>query len=387
MPPVVSTGGPDEKSWTDAGIEQTGQPPTAYSMSTYGDGCNQPRKNNGKSLSKNDIKINCKIWPGHGDIAETEHSMTLSQPFSSQSDPSNGRPISVITVTYRTGPILGDCLAALRGHSEVAEIIVIDNGNPPEASVLLDRLAADGVIRLIRPGRNIGFAAGCNLGAAQAVGTHLAFVNPDLIVPPGSFARILPILAENGEIWLCGARLLNMDGTEQRGGRREILTPWRALVEVLRLDRLAPEHPHFRRLHLQDERPVTEVTAVPTISGAFMVMARERFTALGGFDEGMFLHIEDVDLCLRVLLAGGTVVYCGDVPVNHRRSTSDVTRCFIEWHKSRSTIRYFFKHFRTSYPLWSLMMIAALLWLRFCVAAIRALPADAMRLARRAGGR
>lgn len=311
--------------------------------------------------------------------------MTLSQPFSSRSDPSDGRPVSVITVTYRTGSVLGDCLAALRRHPEVAEVIVIDNGSPPEAAAFLDRLAADdGSIRLVRPGRNLGFAAGCNLGAAQAVGTYLAFVNPDLIVPPGSFATILTVFTEHGDAWLCGGRLLNVDGTEQRGGRRDVLTPWRALVELLRLDRLAPTHPHFRRLHLLDERPVAEVTAVPTISGAFMVMPRERFLALGCLDEGMFLHIEDVDLCLRVLLAGGQVVYCGNVPVHHRRSTSDVTRAFVEWHKTRSTIRYFFKHFRTTYPGWGLAVVAVLLWLRFVVVIVRALPADVARLARRA---
>ena len=125
--------------------------------------------------------------------------------------------ISVITITYRTGLILADCLAALRCHPEVAEIIIVDNGNNPKLCAMLDRLAAeDSKIRLLRPGRNIGFAAGCNLGESFAAGPWLAFVNPDLIVPPGSFGRILMTLAERRDVWRAG------DGTFTLA-RREII--------------------------------------------------------------------------------------------------------------------------------------------------------------------
>lgn len=292
--------------------------------------------------------------------------------------------ISVVMVTYRTGAILRESLMVLRGQPEVAEIIIVDNGNPAEDGAwLTDYCSGNPSVRLIRPGRNIGFAAGCNKAAAAATADYVAFVNPDAIVPSGTFAAILDALTRHPDIWLCGGRLLNMDGTEQRGGRRDVLTPWRCLVEVLRLDRLAPAHPYFRRLHLLDDPPVAGVTTVPVVSGAFMVMPRERFTALGGMDEAMFLHVEDIDLCVRVLLAGGQVAYCGDAPVFHRLSTSDVSRCFVEWHKTRSTIRYFFKHFRSVYPAWSLAAIGIILWLRFAALGLRHSWADALRLMRR----
>lgn len=291
--------------------------------------------------------------------------------------------ISVVMVSFRTGAVLRESLAASRDRPEVAELIIIDNGNPPKDSIwLTNYCSGDPTARLIRPGRNIGFAAACNRGVEIADGDYVAFVNPDAIVPPGTFAAILDAFARNPDVWLCGGRLLNMDGVEQRGGRREVLTPWRCLVEVLRLDRLAPAHPYFRRLHLLDDGPVAGVTAVPVVSGAFMVMPREKFIALGGMDETMFLHVEDVDLCVRVLLAGGQVAYCGDAPVYHRLSTSDVSRCFVEWHKTRSTIRYFFKHFQGVYPKWSLTAIGVILWLRFAAVVLRHVPADALHLMR-----
>jgi len=291
--------------------------------------------------------------------------------------------ISVGVVSYRTGTILAECLAALTAAPEVGEILVVDNGNPPVATALLDRLAqAEPRLTVIRPGRNLGFAAACNRIAAQARGRLLVLVNPDLIVPAGTFAGLRASL-DDGTVWLCGARLLNPDGSEQRGGRREVLTPWRALVELLRLDRLAPAHPHFRRLHLIDQTPPAGTVEVPVISGALMAIRRDRYLALGGMDERMFLHLEDIDLCLRVLAAGGRVLYCGDLPVYHQRGSSDVARVFVEWHKTRSSIYYFRKHFTTTYPGWSLHLLAALLLARFALVAAGALPADLARWWRR----
>lgn len=299
-------------------------------------------------------------------------------------DGTDGASFTAVVVSYRTGPVLFEALASLLAQPPVLEVILVDNGNPPETVSALARLAAETPrLRLIRPGRNLGFAAACNLGAGEARGNCLAFVNPDLLVPPHSFEILGREMAAHPDAWLFGARLLNMDGSEQKGGRREVLTPWRAFVELLRLDRLAPAHPYFKRFHLQDGAPPDHPVEVPTISGAFMAARRERFAALGGFDQNMFLHIEDVDLCLRALLAGGRVLYCGNLPVRHVRSSSDASRLFVEWHKTRSTIIYFYKHFSASYPAWSLHLTAAVLLLRFLAVALAAVPADLGRLAAR----
>lgn len=291
--------------------------------------------------------------------------------------------IAAIVTTYRTGPALSDCLRALSQQAEVTEIMVIDNGDRAAEAALLDRLVSDTGIRVLRPGRNLGFAAACNLGARMTSARLLAFVNPDLVLPPGSMARVLDVLAEHPDAWLLGGRLLDGTGKEQRGGRRETLTPWRAVVEATRVDRLFPNHPYFRRFNLMDEPAPTGVVEVPAISGAFMIIPRHRFETLGGMDENMFLHIEDVDLCIRVLKAGGRILYCGNVPVYHCGGTSDCSRCFVEWHKARGAVHYFFKHFRGTYPDWALRLVALLLWMRFAVVVTATLPRDAARLVRR----
>lgn len=289
--------------------------------------------------------------------------------------------VSAIVVTFRTGSLLRDCLAALRAITDLAQIIVIDNGNPAADRKWLEKMAQEEPrMVLVRPGANIGFSAACNRGATLAQGRFLAFVNPDMVVPPGAFSLLRPLFEADDAVWLCGGRLINGDGSEQRGSRRETLTPWRAFVELVRLDRLAPSHPYFRRFHMLDEPPPAEITEVPAISGAFMMTIRERFAALGGFDEDMFLHGEDLDLCLRVLLGGGKILYHHGVCLYHGRSTSDVSAAFVEWHKTRSVCRYFHKHFRRAYPLWCLRAMSALLWIRFLLVILPAGAADLRRL-------
>jgi GT2 family glycosyltransferase len=80
---------------------------------------------------------------------------------------------------------------------------------------------------------------------------------------------------------------------------------------------------------------------------------------------------------------GGKVLYCGDAPIYHYLSTSDVPRWFIEWHKTRSTAYYFYKHFHGTYPFWVLTLVSVLLWLRFALLAARTLPGELMRVVRR----
>jgi GT2 family glycosyltransferase len=237
------------------------------------------------------------------------------------------------------------------------------------------RAKEDGRICLIDPGENIGFAPGCNLGAAAARGELLAFINPDCNLPPGTFAAVRDVLGCRPKAWLVGGRLQHPSGREQRGGRRDFMTPWRALVEATRLDRLFPNHPYFKRLHLVDETPVLEPARVPVVSGAFMVLRKSDFERLGGMDENFFLHVDDYDLCLRIHLAGGEVWYAGNVPITHYRSTSQASPLFIEWHKTKGACYYFKKHFRSAYPNWTLSIVSAALWGRFFLLALRGLPA------------
>lgn len=273
--------------------------------------------------------------------------------------------VSIVTVTYWTGEILEECVESLRRQA-ADEIILIDNGNPRDVSARLDSLSGeDSRVRIIRPDRNTGFAAGCNIGAGQATGDFIVLVNPDCVLASDTIERMLRVATRRPNIWLCGGRLQNPDGTEQRGSRRETLTPWRAVVELLRLDRIAPNHPYFRRFHQFEDDSIKGNIEVPAVSGAFMMIRRDAYEQLGGMDETFFIHFDDADLCMRVWKEGGQVIFCGDIPILHYRSSSDVSQTFVEWHKARGLGYFFRKHFGDTYPRWSLSIVSMLVWIRF----------------------
>jgi N-acetylglucosaminyl-diphospho-decaprenol L-rhamnosyltransferase len=165
--------------------------------------------------------------------------------------------------------------------------------------------------------------------------------------------------------WVAGCRIVNPDGTDQRGSRRELPTPWLTLVEALRLDRMAPNHPYFRRLN-QHNLPLPEaVSAVPAVSGACMLIPLDDYRTIGGMDERYYLHVEDLDLCFSIAQAGGTVLFVPQVSLVHYKSTSDASATRVEWHKARGFTQYFRKNFTGLYPDLFLSAVNVLVWCYF----------------------
>ena len=145
-----------------------------------------------------------------------------------------------------------------------------------------------------------------------------------------------------------GARVLNEDGSEQRGGRRGEVTP---VTTLLSFSHLALSLPFLRKfeIHLEDQSVPEQPIAVPTISGACFYMSREDFNRLGGFDERYFLHVEDIDLCWRARRMGGSVVFAPEASVVHLGSTSHKHPVVVEYHKGRGLTRYFQKRADTPF--------------------------------------
>lgn len=286
---------------------------------------------------------------------------------------SNEFAISAVVVTFHTGPVLARCLDALRLQKGVREIILVDNGNPAGAVAAAIGAGVEGPpIRLLAGHGNIGFAAACNLGARTAEEPLLLFVNPDAILPPGGAAALALAGATRPSPWLMGAKIIDPDGAEQRGSRRATLTPWRAFVEAMKLYNFAPRHPYFRRFNLHCDPCPEEVTPVPVISGACFMLPKADYWTIGGMDERYFLHVEDVDFCLRFADAGGVVYFNPDVCVLHFKSSSEVDPIFVEMRKTSSMLRYFRSHFSDPYPAPFLWIVAALLWTQFGIKAIGA---------------
>ena len=242
--------------------------------------------------------------------------------------------VSAIVVSYQTGPRLKECLYALDSDPEVAEIILVDNGNPDAVTTWLARFAQTRPgVSVVSGQGNIGFGAAVNLGAAQAQGPHLLVINPDAVLRWQSVSSMQAAAHALDAPWIVGGKIFDIRGKEERGGRRNELTLWRAMTSAV----------GWNTWTLEQTPPPPQPVDMPVISGAFFLTSSESFEALRGFDEGYFLHVEDVDLCRRCRAAGGRVLYNPGAAALHYGSTSDAPSRVVQAHKADSLARYFRK--------------------------------------------
>jgi N-acetylglucosaminyl-diphospho-decaprenol L-rhamnosyltransferase len=251
--------------------------------------------------------------------------------------------ISVIMVVYLTGPALFKAVARVLADPDVDDFVIVDNGSSEADQARLFAISqTDDRVRLLQGHGNIGFARGANLGASAARGRFLVFLNPDAFIERGCVRSLADTAIGQPSPCIVGARILNEDGTEQRGARRYEVTP---VTTLLSLTRLAEAVPAFRKyeIHLENEPLPDAPVAVPTISGACFGVSRADFRRLKGFDGDFFLHVEDVDLCWRARQMGGVVLFHPTAEVEHLGHTSRVEPFFVEWFKGHGLARYFVK--------------------------------------------
>ena len=250
--------------------------------------------------------------------------------------------VTVVMVVFRTGPVLAKSVRRVRRDEMVDELVLIDNGSTDDEEAVLDEAAREPKVTLIRGHGNVGFARGANMGAGAAHGRVLVFLNPDALLQAGCVKALGNALSVQVRPCIVGARVLNPDGTEQRGARRGEVTP---VTTLLSLTRLSQRLQAFRgyEIHHEDDLVPGEPLSVPTISGACFAMTRTDFADMGGFDTGYFLHVEDVDLCWRVRKSGGDVLFQPAARVTHVGSTSRSHPVKVEFHKGVGLARYFRK--------------------------------------------
>jgi GT2 family glycosyltransferase len=276
--------------------------------------------------------------------------------------------ISAIIVNYNAGSLLRDCVDSLVACPLNIEIIVVDNASLDGS---LDHLSESPTIRMIRNPVNIGFAAACNIGIHASSAPFLLFLNPDCFFQPSVVATLLAGLKSDDRVGMVGGLLVNADGSEQGGGRRAVPTPWRSFVRACGLHRFADRWPKlFYDFHLH-KQPLPEVPIeVEAISGACMLVKREAIEDVGPWDEGYFLHCEDLDWCMRFRQRDWKILFVPDAPIYHALGAcSRSRRIFVEWHKHKGMVRFYDKFFRHQYPGALMWMVTLGVWLRFGLAA------------------
>ncbi len=276
--------------------------------------------------------------------------------------------ISTIIVNYNAGALLRSCVDSLLNCPLEIEIIVVDNASTDGSLEALQGLPC---LQIIKNPANVGFAAACNNGLRVSSAPFVLFLNPDCFFKPGVLAELLAAMEKDGRAGMAAGVLTNVDGTEQAGGRRAIPTPWRSFVRAFGLGRFSDRWPRlFFDFHLHKQPLPDHPIEMEATSGACMMIRREAMQNVGEWDEGYFLHCEDLDLCMRFRQKGWKILFVPDVKIIHVRGTCGRTRpLFVEWHKHKGMVRFYRKFFRHQYPgvLWPLVVTGV--WLHFVLVA------------------
>ena len=277
--------------------------------------------------------------------------------------------ISVIIVNYNAGNYLKACIDSLLRCPLDKEIIVVDNASTDNS---LAALAGSPNVQIIKNTSNLGFAAGCNLGIKNSTAPILLFLNPDCVVEPDTLATLLDSMRKNPQAGMAGGLLVNPDDTEQPGGRRAIPTPWRSFVRAFGLVRFADRWPSlFYDFHLHKQPLPEQPVEVEAISGACMMVRRDVMDDVGLWDEGYFLHCEDLDWCMRFRQKGWKILFVPNAKITHALGACGKDRkIFVEWHKHKGMIRFYRKFFRRQYPGILMALVVVGVWLRFGIVAL-----------------
>jgi GT2 family glycosyltransferase len=205
-----------------------------------------------------------------------------------------------IVIPFKDGlPLLRNCLTSLQASTyRRFEIVLVNNGSSePRTQRFLWRIATRPAVRVVDCPGPFNFSYLCNEGARRAGGDHLLFLNNDTEVLTRDWLERLLFLERQPEVGVVGATLLYPDRTIQHAG----LAP-RADGNWVHLHRGRPEH------LLGTVEELGRLRVVPAVTGACLLMRREQFLQLGGFDERLPVTFGDVDLCCRARQRGLLVV-------------------------------------------------------------------------------
>ena len=234
--------------------------------------------------------------------------------------------LSVVLVNYKVPQLtieaVRSVLASCRQIEGEVEVIVLDNASGDDSMERLrTALGTEPRVKLLESATNGGFARGNNQAIAEARGEYLLLLNPDTLVGESTLSYCLTFLQTHPEAGAVGPRLINQSGAMHPECKRGVPTLWHSFCRFTRLYRLAP-HSAWLNGYYQGHLSPDEVQQVPVLTGAFLMMRRALYQAVGGLDERYFMYGEDIDLCYTIERAGYHNYYL-PTPVLHYKGESE----------------------------------------------------------------
>jgi len=232
--------------------------------------------------------------------------------------------LSILIVSYNTRELTRRCLQSILDSRPAArhEILVVDNASADGSAEMVEREYPSA--RLLRSDVNLGFAAGNNLARRHARGERFLLLNPDTRVLGDAIDRLLDFSRAHPEAGITGGRTLHDDGSLNPWSCRGRPTPWGLFCQATGLTAAFRMHPLFDPASLGPWQR-DSVREVDVVVGCFLMITRELWDTLGGFDETFFMYGEETDLCLRARALGFRPMVTPEAAVVHHGGASEPT--------------------------------------------------------------
>jgi GT2 family glycosyltransferase len=263
--------------------------------------------------------------------------------------------VSIVTLNYKKKDLTIACITSLweqyaaEFKNNNFEAVIIDNDSQDDSVESIRHEIKDKHfenMQVLANSSNAGFSAGCNLGARKSTGKLILFLNNDTVVKDDGLLRMATYLKEHPEITILGGQLRNFDGSLQASAGK-FYTPLYAFLLLA----------GGQRWGLLDRSPKT-IQKVDWVKGGLLMIRRDVFEQLHGFDEKIFMYTEDMELCYRAHLKELGIYFYPDVKVLHKEHAStSKTFAIVNIYKN---LLYFYKKHRTpfEYRMVKSMMVA-----------------------------
>ena len=283
----------------------------------------------------------------------------------------SGQPVvSIIVVSYNTREMTLECLRSVARETRCPhEVIVLDNASPDGSAEAIAR-EFPGVI-LLAERDNHGFAQGNNIAIGHARGQYVLLLNPDTIVLDGAIDRLLDFARRRPDAGIWGGRTLYGDRSLNPTNCWRRMTLWSLCSQVLGLTSLFRDSALFNPEGYGGWPRDTE-RGVDIVTGCFLLIRREFWDTLGGFDAAYVMYGEEADLCLRARALGARPRITPGAEIVHYMGASDTVRAdkLVRLLRAKMTL------IRHHFPAWQRRPAQGLLrlwpWSRMQAARVRA---------------
>lgn len=262
--------------------------------------------------------------------------------------------VAVVVVNYRTRDLLRTCLESIRTHAADTHVIVVDNASDDGSAAMVREEFPE--VQLIANTRNVGYGAAANRAIAATRSRYVLLLNGDTELQPDTVSALATYLDANPRAGLAGPRLTYPDGTAQVSAY-----PFPGTIGWLLENE--PLLPIYRRTPAARRNSVgfraeAGPRRVPWVLGAALMIRRQAFDAVGGFDGGFFMYFEEVDLARRLERTDWEIHFAPVTTVRHvgGASTSQLRFPMLVRH-FQSTLLYYRRH--SSFPgylFWQFLM-------------------------------